>query len=1050
MATAMRLGILPLIGPRGVRRFLCALAWLLLAAVTPAHAERLPIRGYTVEDGLAHARVRRIVRDSRGFLWFCTIDGLSRFDGAEFVTYRTADGLPDPWVTDLLTTRDGTYWVATNGGVARFDGTRRVARDGRRPVEALAQLFSPVPFEGPPAPRQVRVLLEDRSGRVWAGGRGGLFVLERSSAGHSFRSVVPSPTALVTSLAEGVDRGMWVGTLDGLFHRSASGSVLPEPTAARAGIRNVRALALDGDGRLWVGHDAGLLVLGPGAAEQPTPSVPTPLRPCSTGPPRRRQLRLPTGSEDACAMTLDDGLIDLRVRALAVGADGRIRVGTVTGLSVIHGAQITNVTQDQGLVHDAINSVSEDPDGNVWIGTDTSGAVRIAAFGLVSYFQADGLRHDYVPSLTEDDAGRVIAVSGAFLTINEFEGRRFASTRFNVPADVPDDGYFSALRDHQGAWWLGTAMGLYRFPPVRGLADLARVSPQAHYARLSALPSDDLFPLFEDARGDIWLIAQLSDHVRLVRWRRATNDFQSYGAADGLGGITSRPAVARPAIVEAPAGQLFFGFRDAGLFAYRDGRFEAIVDRGEPFAVGGLHIDRPGRLWIIGVDGSVRRIDNPAARTLVNDTKVAPSLVGANNVRCIAEDASGRLYFGTTSGIIEVDPGSGDTRRYTTAEGLAKNEVWSALASRGGDIWFGTIAGVSRLEATRTRPRPPPPRALITTVHVNGVARHVSELGDREVSELTLAPSERGLAIGFFALTYAAGEHLRYQYRLEGSETDWSQPSTARVVNYSQLAPGRYRFQVRAVTSAGVAGVTPATMAFVILRPVWQRSWFRASVVFGLTLLVFAGHRYRVARLLETERVRTRIASDLHDDIGSSLSQIAILSEVARTSAGDDARVAAPLGRIATLSRESVDAMGDIVWAIDPHRDTPTHLAQRMRRLASDVLSACGIEVQFEMSDASQPRLGADVRREVFLIFKEALHNITRHARAARVEIVLSIARRRLDLVVQDDGCGFDAARAPDGHGLRNMARRAEGLGGTLAVTSSDGAGARLVLTVPL
>ena len=214
-------------------------------------------------------------------------------------------------------------------------------------------------------------------------------------------------------------------------------------------------------------------------------------------------------------------------------------------------------------------------------------------------------------------------------------------------------------------------MGLYRFPPVRRIADLARVSPEAHYARLPALPSDDLFPLFEDARGDIWLIAQLSDHVRLLRWRRATNDFQTYGASEGLAGITSRPAVARPAIVEAPAGQLFFGFREAGLFAYRDGRFEAILDGGEPFGVVSLHIDRLGRLWIIGVDGSVRRIDHPSTRSLVNDTKVAPSLVGAN-VRCMVEDASGKLYFGTTSGIIEVDPGTGDTRRYTTAEGLAK------------------------------------------------------------------------------------------------------------------------------------------------------------------------------------------------------------------------------------------------------------------------------------------------------------------------------------------------------------------------------------------
>ncbi len=246
-------------------RGLCALLLVLVVAVTAARAEQLPIRTYTTEDGLAHARVRRIVRDPRGFLWFCTINGLSRFDGAEFVTYRTGDGLPDAWVTDLLTTRDGAYWVATNGGVARFDLARRVARDGRRLEEQPPQFFKAVAVEGSPTQRQVRVLLEDRAGRIWAGRTGGLSVLDRSGSAFTFRPVVPSPPGMVMSLVESVDGGLWIGTLGGLFHRLASGDVVPDPTAARAGVRNIRALALDDDGRLWVGHDEGLLVLGPGA-----------------------------------------------------------------------------------------------------------------------------------------------------------------------------------------------------------------------------------------------------------------------------------------------------------------------------------------------------------------------------------------------------------------------------------------------------------------------------------------------------------------------------------------------------------------------------------------------------------------------------------------------------------------------------------------------------------------------------------------------------------------------------------------------------------------
>ena len=223
-------------------RCLCALAGVLLVTVT-THAERLPIRIYTTEDGLAHARVRRIVRDPRGFLWFCTIDGLSRFDGAEFVTYRTGDGLPDPVGDRTAHDRDGTYWVATNGGVARFDAlTRRVARDGRRRQKQRRQLFSTVAFEGSPAQRQVRVLLEDRAGRVWAGGRVGFPCWTEAVRRLSFRPVVPSPTAMVTSLVEGADGGLWMGTLDGLFHRLASGDVLAG-TDRRTRWRTARASA---------------------------------------------------------------------------------------------------------------------------------------------------------------------------------------------------------------------------------------------------------------------------------------------------------------------------------------------------------------------------------------------------------------------------------------------------------------------------------------------------------------------------------------------------------------------------------------------------------------------------------------------------------------------------------------------------------------------------------------------------------------------------------------------------------------------------------------
>ena len=337
---------------------------------------------------------------------------------------------------------------------------------------------------------------------------------------------------------------------------------------------------------------------------------------------------------------------------------------------------------------------------------------------------------------------------------------------------------------------------------------------------------------------------------------------------------------------------------------------------------------------------------------------------------------------------------------------------------------------------------------------MNADDRVVSELGERVISSLTLEPGERQVAIDYFGLNFAAGERLRYQYRLEGTNGDWSPPTAIRSVNYAGLSPGTYRFLVRAVMLSGATSATPASVSFRILPPVWQRWWFLATVcafVVGLAALL---HRYRVAQLLAVERVRTRIATDLHDDIGASLSQIAILSELARGDADTRPDVADTLGRIAATSRELVESMGDIVWAINPRRDRVGDLLQRMRRFASDAFTGRDIDFSFRAPDLGRDQaLAADLRREVLLIFKEAVNNIVRHARCHRVEIDVRIERDRLLLAVADDGQGLSAASGVEleqGQGLLSMQQRATRLDGCLDVTTAPGRGTSLVLRVPL
>jgi signal transduction histidine kinase len=292
---------------------------------------------------------------------------------------------------------------------------------------------------------------------------------------------------------------------------------------------------------------------------------------------------------------------------------------------------------------------------------------------------------------------------------------------------------------------------------------------------------------------------------------------------------------------------------------------------------------------------------------------------------------------------------------------------------------------------------------------------------------------------------------LKYQYKLEGAQNTWSESSAQRSVDFANLSPGDYRLLVKAVTADGIESSRPAVFTFTLLRPVWRRPWFLLLTGGALALALYALYRYRLARLLELERVRTRIATDLHDDIGSNLSLIAMLSEVTLRASQGNARMVESLSQIAGAAREVVDSMSDIVWAVNPKKDSVHDLTRRMRRFGAEIFSARNIAFKFHAPGEEQDaKLGADIRREVFLIFKEAINNIARHSDCAEAEIELQIAAGWMLLKLRDNGKGFDASAASDGAGLMSMRQRAERLGGKFELSSSNGAGATVTLKVPL
>jgi signal transduction histidine kinase len=350
------------------------------------------------------------------------------------------------------------------------------------------------------------------------------------------------------------------------------------------------------------------------------------------------------------------------------------------------------------------------------------------------------------------------------------------------------------------------------------------------------------------------------------------------------------------------------------------------------------------------------------------------------------------------------------------------------------------------------------PPVLISGMRIAGVPYPVSELGATEVTGLELGADQNQIEIDFFGLGFATGESLRYQYMFEGMDSDWSAPTDQRTVT-ANLSPGKYRFRVRAISADGLTTERPATVSFTILTPLWRRWWFLLLCAIIIAVAGNSIYRYRVARAIELERVRTRIATDLHDDMGASLSQIAILSEVAsqRVEKGNSP-VREPLTMIADTSREMVGSMSDIVWAINPERDHLSDLTQRMRRFAGDILGARDIDFEFRAPASDKDiKLGADMRREIYLIFKESVNNLVKHSHCTEAELEFNLEGGWIIIKVSDNGRGFDVEQhgngvphdSMGGHGLNSLRKRAASLGGRFKIESARGRGTAVTLKVP-
>jgi ligand-binding sensor domain-containing protein/signal transduction histidine kinase len=984
-------------------------------------AEQLPVKTYTIAEGLSRDYIHRIKQDSHGFIWFCTNEGISRFDGYGFTNYGVADGLPNRIVHEFLETRDGTYLFGTFAGLVQFNPIGTTANGSH---------FTFIPTEDSTDARYITYLLEDETGAVLCATANGLYKLKRDGKAWQVSKIDAVQDSL-TSLAFDHQGSLWVGGGKGLYRLSLDGTVDHYTTQHGLSHNTIQELLVDRNDRIWAGTGNGLTLV-------------------IKDPRANRKIMTQV-------FQIKDGLYYDIISALFQSSDGRIWVGTRGGLNYLvepksnNGLSFRGYTTTQGLRNSRILDIAEDRDRNLWLAGESGGAMKITHAGFTSYFESDGLGSSRISQLFSDRNDNVYVLADGLTNlipvIVRFDGHGFVREQPNLPPKTEFTWGWNHLivHDRAGDWWIPTAQGLYRFSGNKSFSELATTKPTRVYTVKDGIGAHTIFRLFEDARGDLWFStvdSARSNH----RWERSSDKIYVYMPPE-----SDLPAAAGTAYANDSAGNLWIGFYLGGVTRYANGQFRWFAEKeGMPTGfVRDIHLDSKNRLWIATNDGLVR-VDDPLAETPQFIKYTMADGLATNQVTTIVEDRWGQIYLGTGRGIDRLNPDSGKIKHYTTADGLADNFINVSMRDAQGALWFGTLRGLSRFIPEQDRPLLPP-TTIIKGLTVAGDKQTISELGQSDVQIPELNYRQNQVQVDFLSISYAPGDVLRYQYKLEGSGNDWSAPSEQRTITLANLASGTYRFLVRAINSDGTISSQPASVSFRILPPLWLRWWFISLALLLAAAAVYAVYHYRVNRLLEIERVRTRIAADLHDDIGASLSHIAVVSEVAKLQLPEqDSQLSKNLSVIARVSGEAVDSMSDIVWAVNPQRDHLYDLTRRMRNFASELLSARNIAFSFTVpGEEHDIRVGADVRRQLFLIYKESLNNVVRHSGCTQAEIEMHIEGKSLVLRVGDNGRGFDTQNGSRGNGLKNMKKRAESLGGEVEFVSGNGEGTLMQLVMP-
>jgi ligand-binding sensor domain-containing protein/signal transduction histidine kinase len=962
---------------------------------------------YTMAHGLAGNIVFCIMEDKGGNIWMGTTSGLSKYDGKRFTNYSTSDGLAGNFVTCILQDNEGNIWIGTHdGGINKYDGKSFTTYTT---AQGLADNY-------------VRCMIKDRKGNLWLGTEAG--GISRYD-GHRFTNYTKAhglANNSVNCITQDNDDNLWFGTIAGVSKFNGS-SFTNYTTKQGLADNNISSILQDKDGVLWFGMQS-------------------------------------------------------------------------KNISRYDGSRFINYSRTEKPEDYKVNSILQDQGGNLWFSSQGGGVSKYEGNSFTSYNVAQGLPANLVFWIIQDRAGSLWfgTYDGG---VSKYDGKRF--TNYSKAQGLADNKIWSILEDEAGNIWFGTDRGLSKF----------NGSSFTNYTTKQGLANDAVISMMQDKAGNLWFGTR-ANGVSKYDGRSFTNYTSTQGlAGNGIWGM-----------VQDQAGKIWFATHDGGISKYDGNSFTNYTTaQGLPGnAVSIIHLDKMGILWI-GTDGKgVSKYDGKTFINYTNEDGLAD-----NVILNISEDTSrNEIWFGTAQGLSGIKEHQirnsknqqNEFENFNKLTGYPLKDVSTGalFVDDKGIVWMGSGEGkLIRFDySTIHKTEPRSLNLQIQAVKVNNEticwnALEENEKSNKSIDSLTLlnemmtsfgkvlspetlssirkkyrqihldgvAPyypvpinlvlpyNDNTITIDFAAIEPALQKQVKYQYKLEGYNTNWSSSDNSSSAVFGNMKAGQYTFRLKALSPSGMWSET--TYTFRVLPPWWSTWWaytLYTLLAGGIVYTLYRSHIQNLKRkqniklktmMAAQEEERKRISRDLHDDIGARLTNINMLSALGQNHTNGPLEMAAYLKRISGEIQSSADLLDDIVWNIDSKNDAIEEVTARMRRYAANFFDGTSMKYNIVAEDASlPPKLSSGKRRDLFFVFKEAINNTQKHAMATVVDVLIEGQDGKLCMLIIDNGKGFETGQPSHRNGLKNINERIEKWGGNCTIQSYPGKGTTLKIILPL